>query len=42
MREAEQKLEHEFFVRNGGDCQPETGKEKGPMKLTDPLEPSGT
>ena len=37
MREPEEKLEHGFFVRNGGDYQPETGKEKGPMKLTDPL-----
>jgi hypothetical protein len=37
MREAEQKLEHGFFVRDGGDCQSATGKEKGPVKLTDPL-----
>jgi hypothetical protein len=42
MREPKEKLEHGFFVRNGGDCQPETGKEKGPMKLTDPLVISGT
>jgi hypothetical protein len=42
IREPKEKLEHGFFVRNGGDCQPETGKEKGPMKLTDPLVISGT
>jgi hypothetical protein len=32
MREPEEKLEHEFFVRIGRDGRSATGKEKGPAK----------
>jgi hypothetical protein len=32
MREPEEKLEHRFFVRIGGDGRSATGKEKGPAK----------
>jgi hypothetical protein len=38
MREPEEKLEHGFFVRNGGDRGPQRAKKKGPAKLTDPFD----
>ena len=42
MKEPEEKLEHGFFVRNGGIISQERAKKKGPAKFTNPFDISET